>query len=61
MAGIFIFFGIELLFFVIFLHRKTKLGKKITTYLMKNQGIPKVLTMQEIDERIDEIISEDID
>lgn len=61
MAGIFIFLGIELLFFVIFLHRKTKLGKKITIYLMKNQGISKILTMQEIDERIDEIISEDIE
>ena len=58
MAGILICGGIELLFFVIFLHRKTKLGKKITTYLMKNQGIPKILTMQEVDERIDEIISE---
>lgn len=61
MIGIFMFVGIELLFFLIFLQKKTKLGKKITTYLMKKQGIRKAFTIQEIDERIDEIISEDIE
>lgn len=58
MAGIFIVIGMEIILFWAFLNRKTKVGRKITVYLMKRQGIKKVWTVREVDERIDEIIEE---
>ena len=48
---------LEVILFFAFLNRKTKIGKKITIFLMKKQGIPRIMTMEEIDERIDEIVN----
>ena len=46
---------LELVLFLIFLNRKSKLGTRITEYLMKRQRILRVQSMEEVDERIDEI------
>ena len=51
---------LELVLFLIFLNRKSKLGRRITKYLMRRQKILSSMTMEDVDERLEEICKETV-